>query len=121
LISFLWHSGARLSEAVNVKAKDFNWQEGTVVVLGKGNRYRKCLAGNNLVGEWFSTHDSFEISKGGAQTMLKRLEAETDIQCSAHSFRRGFCIHQLKSGLSTRVVQAQSLPIQDEPGGWIDF
>jgi site-specific recombinase XerD len=95
---------------VNVKAKDFDWQEGTVVVLSKGNRYRKCLAGNNLVREWFSTHDSFEISKGGAQTMFKRLKAETGIQCNAHSFRRGFCIHQLKSGLSTRVVQAL--------GGW---
>ena len=45
LINFLWYSGTRLSEAVNVKANDFNWQEGTVVVLGKGNRYRKALAG----------------------------------------------------------------------------
>jgi len=110
LINFLWYSGTRLSEAVNVKAKDFNWEEGTVVVLGKGNRYRKCLAGNGVVREWFSTHDSFEINKGGAQTMLKRLKAETDIQCNAHAFRRGFCVHQVKSGLSTRVVQAL--------GGW---
>jgi integrase/recombinase XerD len=110
LISFLWYSGTRLSEAVNVRASDFDWQEGTVVVLGKGNRYRKCLAGNRIVREWFRTHDSFEINKGGAQTMLKRLKAETGIQCNAHSFRRGFCIHQIKSGLSTRVVQAL--------GGW---
>jgi len=85
LISFLWYSGTRLSEAVNVRAKDFDWQEGTVVVLGKGNRYRKCLVGNGVVREWFSTHDSFEINKGGAQTMLKRLKAETGIQCNAHS------------------------------------
>ena len=42
--------------------------------------------------------------------MLKRLKAETGIQCNAHSFRRGFCVHQVKSGLSTRVVQAL--------GGW---
>jgi site-specific recombinase XerD len=110
LISFLWYSGTRLSEAVNVNAGDFDWQEGTVVVLGKGNRYRKCLAGNGIVREWFSAHDSFEISKGGTQTMLKRLNAETGIQCNAHSFRRGFCVHNVKSGLSTRVVQAL--------GGW---
>ena len=110
LINFLWHSGTRLSEAVTVKAKDFNWDEGTVVVLGKGNRYRKCLAGNGIVREWFSTHNSFEIHKGGLQTMLKKLTADTGIQCNAHSSRRGFCIHQVKSGLSTRVVQAL--------GGW---
>ena len=95
---------------MNVKAKDFNWSEGTVVVLGKGNRYRKCLAGNGLVHEWFTQHDTFETSKSGAQTMLKRLAKETGIHCNAHSFRRGFCVHQVKSGLSTRVVQAL--------GGW---
>jgi len=85
---------------VNVKAKDFNWEEGTVIVLGKGNRYRKCLAGNGLIRQWFSNHDTFEVTKGGAQTMLKMLKAESGIQCNAHSFRRGFCIEQVKSGLS---------------------
>ncbi|MFC2003552.1 tyrosine-type recombinase/integrase [Chloroflexota bacterium] len=42
--------------------------------------------------------------------MLKRLKAESGIACNAHSFRRGFCVHQIKSGLFTRVVQAL--------GGW---
>ena len=110
LISLLWYSGMRISEAVNVKACDFNWEEGTVIVLGKGNRYRKCLAGNGVVKQWFSEHDTFEVSKNGAQTMLGRLKAESGIPCNAHSFRRGFCVHQIKSGLSTRVVQAL--------GGW---
>ena len=36
LINFLWYSGVRLSEAANIKASDFNWDEGTVMVLGKG-------------------------------------------------------------------------------------
>lgn len=110
LISLLWYSGMRISEAVKVKAGDFNWKEGTVVVLGKGNRYRKCLAGNGLVRQWFNEHESLEITKCGAQTMLKRLKAESGITCNAHSFRRGFCVHQVKCGLSTRVVQAL--------GGW---
>jgi site-specific recombinase XerD len=100
----------RISEAVNIKAIEFSWEEGIVVVLGKGNRFRKCLAGNGLIRKWFSEHDTFEVTKGGAQSMLKRLKAETGIPCNAHSFRRGFCVHQVKSGLSTRVVQAL--------GGW---
>ena len=69
----------RISEAVNAKASDFNWKEGTVIVLGKGNRYRKCLAGNGLVRQWFSRHDTFEVARDGAQTMLKRLKAESGI------------------------------------------
>jgi len=110
LISLLWYSGVRLSEAINVRVGDFDWSEGTVTVLGKGNKHRKALAGNGLVERWFAEHDSFELNKGGAQTMLKRLTAEAGIRCNAHSFRRGFCVHQVKAGLSTRVVQAL--------GGW---
>jgi integrase/recombinase XerC len=109
-LNLLWHSGMRLSEAATVKAKDFNWQEGVVVILGKGNRYRKALAGNGIVREWFTRHDSLEISPHGIQTMLQRLGKATGIKCNPHSFRRGFCVHQVKSGLSTRVVQAL--------GGW---
>ena len=110
LINFLWYSGTRLSEAASVKAQDFNWDEGTVIVLGKGNRYRKALAGNGIVKAWFTIHDSFEMNSSGIQTMLKRLTKESSIKCNPHSFRRGFAVYNVKSGLSTRVVQSL--------GGW---
>ncbi len=110
IISLLWHSGMRVSEAANVKAKDFDWMEGTVIVLGKGNRYRKCLCGNDIVKTWFNNNDSFGIDTSGIQTMLKRLAFKTGIKCNPHSFRRGFAVHNVKSGLSTRVVQTL--------GGW---
>ncbi len=110
ILNFLWHSGCRLSEASTVKACDFNWDEGTVVVLGKGNKFRKALSGNGLVKAWFAAHDSFELNASGIQMMLKRLGKEAGIHCNPHSFRRGFAVHQVKSGLSTRVVQSL--------GGW---
>jgi integrase/recombinase XerC/integrase/recombinase XerD len=110
LISFLWHSGVRLSEAANVKASDFNWEEGTVIVLGKGSRYRKALAGNGIVKDWFVKHDSLGMTARGISTMLKRLGKATGIKCNPHSFRRGFAVHQVKSGLSNKVIQAL--------GGW---
>jgi len=110
ILNLLWYSGMRLSEVANVKAEDFDWDKGTVIVLGKGNKYRKALAGNGEVKQWFATHDSFEVTAKGIQTMLQRLAKESGIHCNPHSFRRGFCVHQVKSGLSTRVVQAL--------GGW---
>jgi site-specific recombinase XerD len=58
ILNLLWYSGMRLSEAANVKASDFNWDEGTVIILGKGNRFRKALAGNGVVREWFLQHQS---------------------------------------------------------------
>ena len=42
--------------------------------------------------------------------MLQRLKVESGIKCNPHSFRRGFCVHLVKSGLSTRTVQTL--------GGW---
>jgi len=108
ILNLLWYSGMRLSEVASVTAKDFDWNKDTVIVLGKGNKYRKALAGN--VKQWFASHDSFEVTAKGIQIMLERLSKEAGIHCNAHSFRRGFCVHQVKSGLSTRVVQAL--------GGW---
>ena len=109
-LNLLWYSGMRLSEAANVKASDFNWEEGTVIVLGKGNRYRKALAGNGMVRDWFIKHDGLGITADGISTMLKRLGKATGIKCNPHSFRRGFAVHQVKSGLSNKVIQAL--------GGW---
>lgn len=99
-----------MSEAARVRAKDFNWGEGIVIVLGKGNRYRKALAGDGIVKDWFSEHDSFGLTSEGIQTVLTILSRQTGIHCNPHAFRRGFAVHQVKSGLSTRVVRAL--------GGW---
>jgi len=116
LIKLLFDSGIRVSELASIKVSDFNWEEGTVVILGKGNRERRAVFTNEtgvMLKQWFSQHSSFEISKAGIQTMLKRLGKATGIPCSAHSFRRGFCVHQVKRGLSTRVVQTL--------GGWLSI
>ena len=109
-LNLLWYSGMRVSEIASVKDKDFNWEEGTVVILGKGNRFRKALAGNGIVRDWFSTHESLEMTSFGIQTMLQRLGKATGVKCNAHSFRRGFCVHNVKSGLSNKVIQSL--------GGW---
>ena len=93
----------RLSEAANVKAKDFDWSEGMVIVQGKGNRYRKALAANGVVQQWFNGHGSFELTADGIFSMLKRLSKATVIHCNPHSFRRGFCVHNVKSGLFNTV------------------
>ena len=110
ILNLLWYSGMRRSECANVKASDFNWNDGTVIVLGKGNRFRKALAGNGIVKEWFTKHDSLDMTSYGIQTMLLRLGQSAGIHCNAHSFRRGFCVHNVKSGLSNKVIQSL--------GGW---
>ncbi|MFC2015297.1 tyrosine-type recombinase/integrase [Chloroflexota bacterium] len=110
VLNLLWYSGMRLSEVASVTSDKFNWDEGTVIVLGKGNRYRKALAGNGVVKEWFSHHDNLELNLEGIKSMLSRLGEATGIHCNPHSFRRGFCVHNVKLGLSNKVIQSL--------GGW---
>jgi len=110
LVTFLFYSGIRLSEAVNVRAKNFDFEQGTVGILGKGNRYRKALSGNGIVKAWFSEHDSFELGRTGIKTMIQRLSNDSSISFNCHSLRRSFACHCIKSGLSSRVTQLL--------GGW---
>ena len=50
------------------------------------------------------------ISSTNLMTLLKMQSRKAGIRCNPHAFLRGFAVHQVKSGLSTRVVQAL--------GGW---
>ena len=113
ILRLLFDSGCRLGELVSIKDTDFDWDRGTVTVIGKGNKQRKAAftkETGKLLKKWFDKHTPFELSRAGIRTMLARLEKKTGITCNAHCFRRGFAIHQLKRGLSTRVVQSL--------GGW---
>lgn len=42
--------------------------------------------------------------------MLVKLGKSSGIKCNTHSFRRGFCVYNVKSGLSNKLIQS--------PGGW---
>lgn len=50
------------------------------------------------------------MTASGIKAMLLRLGKASGIHCNAHSFRRGFCVHNVKSGLSNKVIQSL--------GGW---
>ena len=113
ILRLLFDSGCRLSEIAGIKDTDFIWDKGNVTVIGKGNKQREAPytdATGEMLKQWFSEHKTFELNRGGVQTMLKRLEQKTGITCNAHCFRRGFAIELLKQGKSTRIVQKM--------GGW---
>jgi integrase/recombinase XerD len=116
ILRLLFDSGIRLSELVGIKDIDFDWDKGTVTVIGKGDKQRKAIFTKDtgeLLKQWFSEHETFELNKSGVQSKLKRLEIKTGIDCNPHAFRRGFANNQFKQGLSTRVVMSL--------GGWSDI
>ena len=116
LIRFLFDSGCRLSEVVSIKDTDFDWDNGTVIVIGKGNIQRKApfteITEKHL-RRWFSEHKTFELNKYGVQTMLRRLEKKTGIDCNPHAFRHGFVNNQFRQGKAPQDVM--------NLGGWHDI
>jgi site-specific recombinase XerD len=115
ILKLLFDSGCRLSELVGIKDADFDWKKRTVIVSGKtGQRKAKFgQATSKMLKRWFNAHKTFELNRYGVQSMLRRLEEKTGIECNAHAFRRGFAIAQFKKGLSTKVVM--------KLGGWEDI
>jgi len=115
ILKLFFDSGCRLSELVGIKDTDFDGIKRTVIVSGKTGQ-RKAPFGRDtgeMLQQWFSKHKTFELNKYGVQSMLRRLETKTGIECNAHTFRRGFANAQFKKGLSTRVVM--------QLGGWQDI
>jgi len=115
ILKLFFDSGCRLSELVGIKDTDFDWKRRTVIVSGKTGQRRAPFTEETgeMLQQWFSGHKTFELNKYGVQTMLRRLEEKTGIECNAHAFRRGFANAQFKKGLSTRVVM--------QLGGWQDI
>ena len=115
ILKLFFDSGCRLSELVGIKNTDFDWKRRTVVVSGKTGQRRAPFTEETgeMLQQWFSEHKTFELNKYGVQTMLRRLESKTGIECNAHAFRRGFANNQFRKGLSTRVVM--------QLGGWQDI
>jgi len=115
ILSLLFDSGARLSELVGIKDSDFDWDDKTVVVDGKTGQRKAPFTEKTgeALKQWFSEHGAFELKKHGVQSMLRRLEEKTGIECNAHAFRRGFANAQFRRGLSTKAVM--------ELGGWTDI
>ena len=71
-----------------------------------------CLGSKNSTAELHPPIDTkcSQVSYLMSLACLGRQGQATGIQCNAHSFRRGFCVHNVKLGLSNKVIQSL--------GGW---
>src|SRR5206468_1939496 len=69
LIALLWRSGLRISEALDLRIKDINLRDGTVVVQhGKGDRRRVVgidPGTSSLLERWLTVRDRKPIPRGG--------------------------------------------------------
>lgn len=126
LLTFLYATGLRVTEVVNVKLEDVNWEAGTVACPGKGGRERLVPLGaaQNLVADYlknarptltreasppmlFLNHRGQKLTRQGVWLIIKEAAklAEISDLVTPHTLRHSFAKHLLTSGESVRRVQ----------------
>ncbi len=128
IIEFLYGSGLRVSELIDLKMNDILFDEGLIIVTGKGNKQRIVPIGSfalkqiRLYLEYFRNH--IDIQKGFESVlflnqrgkklsrvyvfkMVKELAQIINLnkEISPHTFRHSFATSLVEAGADLRAVQ----------------
>lgn len=132
LYTFLYDTGCRVSEALNLCEKDFPFNSLSLYVIGKGAKERRVFISEetqSMAKEYLIEKkklqieknitkmkdlDKFFISISGKSLPISTLESIFDKQCeefgwqkkfTPHTLRHSFATHLLDNGASLRMVQ----------------
>ena len=119
IISFLYSTGLRVSELVNLKVGDANFEEKTGWVRGgKGSKDRLFTLSENLIEELKSYLEgrdnvymfskSKPLTTRNIQKIIKLTSQRAGInkKVTPHTLRHSFATHLLENGTDIRMIQA---------------
>lgn len=128
IVETLYGSGLRVSELVNLKLSDIDFEQHFMRVEGKGSKQRLVPLSEpaeNAIKLWLYDRNLLTIKHGqenfaflnrrGHQltremifTIVRRLAAEAGVRktISPHTFRHSFATHMLEGGANLRAIQA---------------
>lgn len=125
VMELLYGCGLRLSELTGLNLSDIDWQQQTLLVLGKGNKQRRTPFGRmakTALKAWlkaraaiikqdetalFVSRNGKRISNSSIQQRLKKwaLQQGLDSNIYPHMLRHSFASHMLESSGDLRAVQ----------------
>ena len=127
IIELLYSTGIRVSELVNIKIKDIKIKEQQINILGKGNKERIVLFGEqakemikiylNAYKDFFKgniLNEYLLINNKGKQLSTNKIElivkdvlrkSALKLNISPHTLRHTFATHMLDSGADLKSVQ----------------
>lgn len=124
----LYSTGCRISEVLAITWKEIGWNDGTVIVTGKGRKDRLVILGARALGalkklrsyinaehperggtdaDVFLSDRLGKLSARYVERRMKRYLAEADLptDLSPHKLRHSFATHLLDAGADLRSVQ----------------
>jgi integrase len=115
VIAMFTESGLRLTELVNVRFQDIDWETGTVRVRVMGKGWKEALAPlgkttRKYLKSWLNEYQPdggniWGFDKWGVVSMLRRLRSTTGLPCNPHTFRRTFACLLRKAGLDVMTIK----------------
>ena len=127
MLELLYATGLRISELINLKVNDVDFDECIVRVFGKGkkerivpiadvalkylfiylNEYRAIILGSSLSDYMFISNSKKNISRQAFFKILKKEANRSGIEkiVSPHVLRHSFATHLLSHGANLRVIQ----------------
>ncbi len=121
IVEFFVSTGCRLSEVLNVKISELNWNNNSLIVLGKGNKERrvyfsvKCkLLLQEYIQERSDNYDILFISekgsnkklgKSGIEKIFRRISDNAGVKVTPHKLRHTFASHAKARGMDMSTIQ----------------
>lgn len=123
IVEFLYSTGCRVSEVIEVRLNDINWSENSLKVHGKGDKFRtvyfnvKCKL---LLQDYIKIRDSESelifvgerkphtaLSKSGVEKLVTRIGSRTNItkDISPHVLRHTMATLALQRGMDITMIQ----------------
>lgn len=126
ILEMLYATGVRVGELVNIKVKDINQTEKTILILGKGNKERMAHYGEyaaeilnlylqdgykklnkNKLDYLFLNNKHTKLTERGVRDILDSIIKQTNLNkhISPHMLRHSFATHLLNEGCDILSVQ----------------
>lgn len=116
VVRMLYATGVRVSELVNIRRRDIDFERGTIKVFGKGAKERIVLIPSDMVGdllhycevEGLADGDRLlELTPRTVQRNIKVLARRAGIlkDITPHKLRHSFATHMLQNGGNVVAIQ----------------